>query len=39
MNVRICDLPKGDLESLRDELRAAYDGFKAKKLKLDMLSG
>ena len=39
MNMRICDLPKAELEILQKELLAAYGDFKAKKLKLDMSRG
>ena len=38
MNMRICDLPKAELEILQKELLAAYGEFKAKKLKLDKLN-
>lgn len=39
MSIRVCDLPKNELASLRSELVSAYNAFKSKNLKLDMSRG
>jgi aspartate/methionine/tyrosine aminotransferase len=36
---RIADLPDADLQALRQQVRAEYDGFRARGLKLDMTRG
>ncbi len=36
---RIAELPNSDLQTLRDQVRAEYDAFRARGLKLDMTRG